>query len=137
MMSVSSRCEKIHVCDEIGVINVRHIVQTHVKKLGFGIISQTKIITATSELARNIERYARKGTVYIEHIERNGRKGLKLTFEDMGPGILDISKAMEDGFTTSGGLGLGLPGTKRLMDEFQIKSAVGQGTVITIVKWVE
>jgi serine/threonine-protein kinase RsbT len=136
-MCECNRCEKIHVSDEISVINVRHIVQKHVKNLGFGVVSQTKIITATSELARNIERYARKGTVCIEHIERNGRKGLKLTFEDMGPGIPDISKAMEDGYSSSGGLGLGLPGTKRLMDEFKIKSVVGQGTVVTIAKWVE
>lgn len=135
-MNERNRFEKIYVSDELSVINARHIVQNYVKKLGFGVVSQTKIITAVSELTRNIEKYARKGVVYVEHIEKNGRIGLRLTFEDYGPGIPDIQKALEDGYSTSGGMGLGLPGTKRLMDDFQIKSIVGQGTIITIVKWV-
>lgn len=135
-MNDRNKCEKVYVSDELSVINARHIVQNHVKKLGFGVVSQTKIITAASELMRNIEKYAKKGIVYVEHIEKGGRNGLRLTFEDFGPGIPDIKKALEDGYSTSGGMGLGLPGTKRLVDDFQIKSVVGQGTIITIIKWV-
>lgn len=131
------KSEKIYIEDELSIIYANHIVLSHVKELGFGIIAQTKIITATSELARNIEKYSKNGVVFIEHIEKDGQLGIRLTFEDYGPGIADIDAAMQDGYSTAGGMGLGLPGTKRLMDEFQICSKVGRGTIVTIVKWVD
>lgn len=128
--------EKIYITDELSIINARHIVLSHIKGKRFGIVDQTKIITATSELTRNIIKYAGKGTVYIEHISNSIREGLRITFEDFGPGIADINLAMTDGYSSSDGMGLGLPGTKRLMDEFQVTSELGKGTKVVIVKWV-
>ncbi|MCT8977391.1 anti-sigma regulatory factor [Clostridium sp. CX1] len=130
------RGEKIYITDELSIINAGHIVLSYVKKKKFSIVDQTKIITATSELTRNIIKYAGKGTVYIEHIFNSIREGLRITFEDFGPGIADINLAMRDGYSSSDGMGLGLPGTKRLMDEFQITSELGKGTKVIIVKWI-
>ena len=99
-------------------------------------MDQARITTAISELARNIYLYAGQGEMRIERINDLGKSGLKITAIDNGPGIPDIRKVMEDGFSTSGGLGAGLPGVKRLMDEFDISSTVGEGTDIQAVKWL-
>jgi serine/threonine-protein kinase RsbT len=103
--------------------------------LGFSLVDQTKIVTAASELARNTITYGRGGTATLEAIVDGTRRGLRLTFLDEGPGIKDIEQAMKDGFTTGTGLGLGLSGAKRLSNEFEIVSALGQGTRVTITRW--
>ena len=100
-----------------------------------GLLDQTKVSTATSELARNIVRYAKTGEVLIEEIDEGGELGLRVTFKDAGPGIPDIPAAMREGFTTGGGMGLGLSGCKRLVNEFEIVSQAGTGTTVTIKKW--
>jgi len=105
------------------------------RQLGFGTIMQSRIATSISELARNIYLYAGKGTITISPVERNGSIGLQLTAVDAGPGIRDIRKALEDGFSTSGALGAGLPGVRRMMDEFDIQSSPGEGTRVVVVKW--
>jgi serine/threonine-protein kinase RsbT len=105
-------------------------------EMGFGHIDQVRIVTATSELARNITRYAVRGFAEISLIKNGGRRGLRVRFEDQGQGIIDIELAMTDGYTTSRGLGKGLPGARRLVDEFQIESEVGRGTVVVITKWL-
>lgn len=104
-------------------------------ELGFGAPEQSRISTATSELARNIVKYAGTGQVRINQIEHNARRGIEVIAEDNGPGIKDIDLAMKDHFSTSGTLGLGLPGVRRLMDEFNIESAKGKGTRVTVRKW--
>lgn len=105
--------------------------------LGFRLIDQTRLTTVTSELARNIIKYGKRGRMIMQPTaSAGGRGGLRLIFEDSGPGIPDIEAAMRDGFTTGGGLGKGLPGSKRLVDEFKIESTVGSGTRVTIVRWL-
>ena len=117
------------------VVLVRQAVRQLAVKLGFGLVDQTKIVTAASELARNTLDYGGGGTVKLEALHEGIRRGLKLTFEDSGPGIPDIELALKDGFTTGNGLGMGLSGTKRLVNEFNIVSRVGEGTIVTIIKW--
>jgi serine/threonine-protein kinase RsbT len=104
--------------------------------LGFSLTDVTMIATAISEIARNITSYARRGTVLVSVAEREGRKALVVRAEDDGPGIADIERAMEDGYSTGRGLGLGLPGARRLMDRLIVESALGHGTVIEMWKWV-
>ncbi len=105
--------------------------------VGFTLIDQTRLATVTSELARNVIKYAKRGRMIAQPTEKpDGRSGLRLIFEDSGPGIPDIEAAMRDGFTTGRGLGKGLPGSKRLMDEFKIESSVGLGTRVTVVRWL-
>ena len=117
------------------VVAIRQAVRQRAVELGFNLVDQTKIVTAASELARNTVQYGGGGTVTIEALENLGRRGLRLTFADDGPGIADIDQAMKDGFTTGGGLGLGLSGAKRLSSDFQIYSKPGQGTRVTITRW--
>jgi serine/threonine-protein kinase RsbT len=117
------------------VVLVRQRVRHWASQQGFSLVDQTKIVTAASELARNVLVHGGGGTVYIESLNDGPRKGLKLTFEDRGPGIADISLAMRDGYTTGGGLGLGLSGAKRLSNEFDIQSKPGEGTRVTIARW--
>ncbi|MEP0778642.1 anti-sigma regulatory factor [Microcoleus sp. ZQ-A2] len=117
------------------VVLVRQSVRQWAVELRFSLVDQTKIVTAASELARNTLDYGGGGTVKLEALQEGIRRGLRLTFEDKGPGIPDIDLALKDGFTTGSGLGLGLSGTKRLVNEFQIVSQVGQGTCVTITKW--
>lgn len=117
------------------VVLVRQAVRQFAVELGFSLIDQTKIVTAASELARNTLDYGGGGTVKLETLQNGTRKGLQLTFEDQGPGIPDIELALKDGYTTGGGLGMGLSGTKRLVNEFTIVSEVGKGTCVTITKW--
>ncbi len=117
------------------VVRLRQQVRQVATSLGFSLVEQTKLITAASELARNTVLYGGGGEAHLSTVVRDGRTGLHLRFEDQGPGIADIALALTDGYTTGGGLGLGLSGSKRLSDEFEIDSAPGQGTRISIVKW--
>jgi len=117
------------------VVLVRQAVRQRAADLGFSLVNQTKLVTAASELARNAVLHGGGGYARIETVSRNGRSGIRVTFEDRGPGIADIEQAMKDGFTTGGGLGLGLGGAKRLSDEFEIESRVGEGTRICVVRW--
>ncbi|WP_449619645.1 anti-sigma regulatory factor [Robertmurraya sp. Marseille-Q9965] len=126
----------VNIQTEWDIVAARQLGRNVAKELGFGVVDQARITTAISELARNIFIYAHKGRVCIEKMNDKGRAGLRIIAVDSGPGINDIRLAMEDGYSTSGGLGAGLPGVKRLMDEFQIVSSQGKGTEITAVKWI-
>jgi serine/threonine-protein kinase RsbT len=117
------------------VVAVRQAVRQRAVELGFNLVDQTKIVTAASELARNTLQYGGGGTVTIEALEQLGRRGIRLTFADEGPGIPDIELAMKDGYTTAGGLGLGLSGARRLSNDFHIDSRPGAGTRVTITRW--
>jgi len=127
--------EEIALRTETDIIVVRKSVREAATRLGFGITDVTRIITAASELARNVFLYAGSGVVRCRVLNGSDRVGLELIVEDHGPGIADIDQAMQPGYTSGGGLGFGLPGAKRLMDEMEIESVVGQGTKITIKKW--
>jgi serine/threonine-protein kinase RsbT len=118
------------------IIRVRASVLSAAREMGFKTVDQVRLVTAASELARNIKLYAGRGRVEILRINDNGRRGLQIKFEDNGPGIVDIKLAMTDGYTTSRGLGKGLPGSRRLVDEFEIDSEAGRGTVVIIRKWL-
>lgn len=117
------------------VVGVRQAVRQRAVELGFNLIDQTKIVTAASELARNTVQYGGGGVVSVDGLEEGARRGLRLTFEDRGPGIANIELAMRDGYTTGGGLGLGLSGARRLSNEFHVDSRPGEGTRVTIVRW--
>ena len=117
------------------VVAIRQTVRQRAVELGFNLVDQTKIVTAASELARNTLQYGGGGRVTIESVEDFGRRGIRLTFEDEGPGIPDLDLAMKDGFSTGGGLGLGLSGARRLSNDFSIQSAPGQGTRVSITRW--
>lgn len=116
------------------IVLVRTAVRKVANLLKFGLVDQTKLVTAASEIARNTLDYGRGGHVRIEQLKA-ARLGIRLTFQDQGPGIPDIARALSDGFTTGNGMGLGLGGTKRLVDEFQIASQPNEGTIVTITKW--
>ena len=120
---------------EQDVVPFRSRVKEFAVKIGMSLINQTKLITAASELVRNMLKYANGGKITLEIISKNGQSGIRLTFEDQGPGIKDINLAMKDGFSTGKSLGLGLPGTKRLVNEFDLKSVPGEGTTVTIIHW--
>lgn len=127
----------IQVKIEPDIVTARQKARKVAKIIGFSMVDQIKIATGVSELARNIIKYAGgDGHVEIAICENEGKKGIRIVCEDHGPGIEDIESAMRDGYTTAGGLGAGLPGTKRLMDEFDIQSTVGEGTTITCCKWL-
>jgi len=127
--------EEIALRVETDIIVVRKSVREVATKLGFGITDVTRIITAASELARNVFLYAGSGVVRCRVLNWSGKVGLELIVEDHGPGIADVDQAMQPGYTTGGGLGFGLPGAKRLMDEMEIESEAGKGTKVTIKKW--
>jgi len=116
-------------------VAVRQAVRQRAVDLGFNLVDQTKIVTAASELARNTLHYGGGGTLRIEEVLQGSRRGIRLVFEDNGPGIPNIELAMKDGYTTGNGLGLGLSGAKRLSSEFFIDSRPGEGTRVTIVRW--
>jgi serine/threonine-protein kinase RsbT len=126
----------VKIINEWDIVAARQLGRNFAKELGFGTVDQARITTAISELARNIYLYAGQGSVSIEKLVMNGKTGLKIIAEDQGPGIQDIRRVMEDGYTTSGGLGAGLPGAKRLMDEFEIESIPDEGTKISAIKWL-
>lgn len=123
------------VRSQADIVYVRSVVREWAVALKFSIIEQTKLITAASELARNCYEYGKGGDMQIEELSDGVRKGLRLTFADQGPGIPDMDLALTDGWTSGGGLGMGLTGTRRLVNEFNIESTVGVGTTVTIVKW--
>ena len=133
MMSTQSY---VKILNEWDIVAARQVGRNVAKELGFGTVDQARITTTISELARNIYLYAGQGQICIEKVYDNGKTGLRVIAEDKGPGISDIRRVMEDGYTTSGGLGAGLPGVKRLMDDFDIESDVGKGTRITSTKWL-
>lgn len=130
-----ARSEAVSVRTSDEVVGIRHLVRRLAVEAGFGIVEQTKIVTAASELARNMVDYGGGGSLRAEILDDGIRKGLRLTFADEGPGIADIEQAMRDGFTTGSGLGLGLGGARRLSNEFEIDSAPGRGTRIAITRW--
>jgi len=125
----------IEIIRDQDVILFRNRVKEMADKIGMSLVNQTKLITAASELVRNMLRYANGGKILLEIISRNNISGVRLTFDDKGPGIPDIKLAMQDGYTTGKTLGMGLPGAKRLVNEFDIKSEVGKGTCVTIIRW--
>ena len=118
------------------VVLLRNRVKEYTTRIKMGLVNQTKAITAVSELARNMLRYAGGGEVLLEIISRGRESGIRLTFADKGPGIPDIQQALREGYSTGKSLGIGLPGTRRLVSEFNIASEVNKGTTVTIIKWV-
>jgi len=132
-----ARQGQFQIESENDIVMARKVVRNAATALGFGITDVTRIVTAASELTRNIYHYAKSGVVHWRALNQGAKVGLELTFEDRGPGIPDIDKAMKVGFSTGNGLGLGLPGAKRLMDEMTIASTVGQGTTVVVRKWLK
>jgi serine/threonine-protein kinase RsbT len=132
-MALKSEAHTITSSDD--VVRVRQLARSWASELKFGLVDQTKLVTATSELARNTLEHGGGGTLKIEIVENGTRKGIKLTFEDHGPGIPDIALALRDGYTTGNGMGLGLSGSKRLVNDFAISSEPGRGTTVTIIRW--
>lgn len=131
-----SKKSSVEIVTEWDIVAVRQLGRNEAKEIGFGTVDQARITTAISELARNIYLYAKIGEIEIEQIERDGQKGISVVAKDQGPGIQDVRRVMEDGYSTSGGLGAGLPGVKRLMDTVKIDSIVGKGTIIRAEKWL-
>lgn len=129
------KSNSIPIRSDADVVQVRQAVRNLAVELKFGLVDQTKVVTAASELARNTLDHGGGGGVVIEVIEDGGRHGLRMTFEDNGPGIRDIERAMRDGYTSGKGMGLGLGGAKRLTHEFAIQSEPGVGTKVTIIRW--
>ena len=127
--------ESMQIVKDQDVVLFRNRVKEFAIKIGMSILNQTKLITAASELARNMLKYASGGMVILEIVSKEKTTGVKLTFSDKGPGIADIKLAMQDGFSTGKSLGLGLPGAKRLVNEFEIQSHVGKGTTVTVIRW--
>ncbi|MCL0093919.1 anti-sigma regulatory factor [Dehalococcoidia bacterium] len=127
--------KSISIKDEYDIVSARSVGKQMAAEIGLGIVDQSRIATAVSELARNIVLYAGTGVVTFRRLNDGGRSGLEIVARDSGPGIADVELAMQDGYTSGNGLGVGLPGTKRLMDEFEIKSEVGKGTRVMIRKW--
>jgi serine/threonine-protein kinase RsbT len=127
--------ESLPVRSDSDVVLARQAVRKWAQELGFSLVDQTKVVTAASELARNTLRHGGGGTMHLEIVNEGVRRGLRLRFEDNGPGIPDIELALKEGYTTGSGLGLGLPGSKRLVNEFDIVSRVGEGTCVTVTKW--
>src|ERR1051325_7182959 len=126
---------EVAIQSEKDIVVARRAVRDAADRLGFGMTDMTRIVTGASELARNIFRYARPGVMRLRAVDRNGRRGLELEFQDHGPGIANCEQGMVEGFARSGGLGLGLRGTKRLMDEMQIQTEIGKGTTVIVRKW--
>ena len=120
---------------DVDVVAARRGVTAWAQEMGFSILDRTKVVTAASELARNTVVYGRGGVMSLEMVRDGFRDGLRVSFTDHGPGIADISLALQDGFSTGGSLGLGLPGARRLVNEFELESTVGVGTSVTIVRW--
>jgi serine/threonine-protein kinase RsbT len=135
MATIVEKHETLAITSSEDIVRVRQAVRAWVVELGFNLISQTKLVTAASELARNTLEFGGGGTVRLEIISNSTHTGVRLTFEDHGPGIPDIELALKDGYTTGNGLGLGLGGSRRLVNEFQIDSQVGRGTRVSIIRW--
>ena len=135
MMTIVLNKDNVKIEKEQDVVLFRNRVKEYAVKIGMSLVNQTKLITAASELVRNMLKYANGGNILIEVINRDRDSGIRLTFQDKGPGIKDIALAMKDGYSTGKSLGIGLPGTKRLVNEFDIESIVGEGTTVIIIKW--
>lgn len=133
MNSVSTG--EVQIRSEADIVTTRKVVRAASGSLGFGVTDVTRIVTAASELARNSFLYAHDGSMRWRTLEKNGSTAIELIFQDQGPGIADIAQAMQEGYTSGDGLGLGLPGTKRLMDEMEIQSELDKGTIVTVRKW--
>ena len=131
----TTRTERLEIRSSDDVVKIRQQTRVMAVAAGLSLVDQTKIITAASELARNTLDYGGGGEVRMEVVEENTRRGVRLAFEDQGPGIPDIEQALKDGFTSGSGLGLGLGGARRLSNEFAIESKPGIGTKITIARW--
>jgi serine/threonine-protein kinase RsbT len=127
---------RVAIGSEVDIVYARHKGRELALRLGFASSDGALIATAISELARNIVLYAGQGEIIVGAVERGDKQGIHIVAGDKGPGIRDIDLAMQDGYSTSGGLGVGLPGVRRLMDEFEIKSANGKGTVVSVRKWL-
>lgn len=132
---MSSQAIETTIRSDLDIVTARSLVREVAKKQGFIPIDQARLATAVSELARNVFLYAKTGEVTIQPIEQDGRKGIEVLCVDRGPGIPDIEMALQDEYSTSGGKGMGLPGARRLMDEFDIQSKIGEGTSIKCRKW--
>lgn len=132
---LTTRSDRIAVRGQHDVVNVRQVVRGWCLAVGMGLVDLTKMVTAASELARNTLEYGGGGTLTLEEVRDGIRAGVRLVFEDQGPGIADVSLAMSDGYTSGTGMGLGLGGSKRLVDQFEIESTPGVGTRIAITKW--
>ena len=127
--------ETINIEKDDDIIKARQLIRKLSQEIGFDIVSQTKLITVASELTRNVLLYAKKGILYVKSVERNEKLGLGIIVTDQGPGIDNLELILLGGYSTSGGLGKGLSGTKKLMDEFKINSEVGKGTEVKVIKW--
>lgn len=127
---------KVEINSEMDIVEVRKIVREKATDIGFGVTDITRIVTAASELARNIYRFAGSGVMYYETVHNGDKRGIQLIFVDEGPGIENVDVAFEEGYTTAGGLGLGLPGTKRLMDEMELETETDRGTTVRVTKWL-
>lgn len=134
-MAMLRQTEKLSVFEENDLSSTRNKVRSYAREAGLGLVDETKLITAASELTRNMLLYAGGGCVFIEQVRSDGAIGIRITFEDNGPGIADLDLAMSDGYTSAQGLGLGLPGSRRLVDEFSINSEIGRGTKVVVTKW--
>jgi serine/threonine-protein kinase RsbT len=127
--------ETLTIRSDQDVVRVRQLVRSLAVAVKLSLVDQTKLVTAASELARNTLVYGGGGTVDVSRVDNGRRSGIRIVFTDQGPGIADLDLALTDGYTTGGGLGLGLSGARRLVDEFDIDTAVGQGTTISVTKW--
>jgi serine/threonine-protein kinase RsbT len=134
-MAQAIKSERLPIRASEDIVNVRQQVRRSAVELGLSLVDQTKVVTAASEIARNTLIHGHGGWAVIEVVESGGRHGLRAVFEDQGPGIADLDKALQDGYTTAGGLGLGLGGARRLSNEFEIVSKPGQGTRVTLTRW--
>ena len=134
-MTTRPMTERLEVTTDQDVVRVRQLVRTVAVAVKLSLVDQTKVVTAASELARNTLVYGGGGTVQVDRVENGRRFGVQIVFADQGPGIADLDLALTDGYTTGGGLGLGLSGARRLVDEFDIDTEVGKGTSITVTKW--
>jgi serine/threonine-protein kinase RsbT len=132
---VSDAGERIEVASDQDVVRVRQLVRTVAVSVRLSLVDQTKLVTAASELARNTLVHGGGGAAEVSRVDNGRRQGIRIVFTDSGPGIADLDLALTDGYTTGNGLGLGLSGARRLVDEFEIDTAVGRGTSVTVTKW--
>ncbi|MEU4559141.1 ATP-binding protein [Actinoplanes sp. NPDC023936] len=132
---MTEESQRLPVSTDQDVVRVRQLVRTVAVAVKLSLVDQTKLVTAASELARNTLVYGGGGEVVVSRVRSDRRPGIRIVFADQGPGIADLDLALTDGYTTGGGLGLGLSGARRLVDEFEIQTEVGKGTTITVTKW--
>jgi serine/threonine-protein kinase RsbT len=135
MTSAAADHVEVPIAGDDDVVRVRQLVRTFAQRAKLSLVDQTKLVTATSELARNTLNYGGGGTAEVRLVSKGNRAGVRAEFIDSGPGIPDVGLALTDGWTSGGGLGLGLSGAKRLVDEFELDTEAGRGTTVTVVKW--